>query len=99
MTKSYTTLWEATKIMSQRSGVRSPVTERDQLATICVARLPDKIKKAIQSYESEDAFSTQLFVRIVFKNGHKVEFRHDWKEFVAQCILVHDLPPVEMDDG
>jgi hypothetical protein len=89
--------FETTKIMSRRSGPRTPITEADQLATICIARLPDKIKKAIQSYGSEDAFHTTLFVRVHFKNGHAVDFRHDWKEFVAQCILVYDLP--ERDDG
>ena len=98
MTKRYTTTWEATKRMSQRSGSeRTRVREHDQLATICVARLPDNIKKRIESYESEDVLSAELFVRIVFKNGHKVDFRHDWKAFVAHCILVHDLPPVEID--
>lgn len=97
MSRRHPFSFETTKIMSQRSGPRSPVTEADQLATICVARLPDKIKKAIQSYESEDVSSATLFVRIVFKNGHKVDFRHDWKEFVAQCILVHDLPPVDSE--
>lgn len=102
ITNRYTQLWEATKIMSQRSGhERTLEREQDQLATICVARLPDKIKRAIHAYESsqEGLTATQLFVRIVFKNGHAVDFRHDWKEFVAQCILVYDLPPVETDDG
>lgn len=90
---------EATKIMSQRSGLeRNPVREKDQLATICVARLPDKIKKAIQSYASEGDYAVEvpIFVKIVFRNGYSVAFRSDWKEFVAECILVYDLPPVEV---
>jgi len=84
--------------MSQRwKGERNRVSESDQLATICVARLPDKIKKAITSYGTQGNFAAEAptFVRIVFRNGHEVSFRNDWKEFVAECILVYDLPPVE----
>ena len=92
---------EATKIMSLRSGIeRNPTREQDQLATICVAHLPDGVKRAIHSYGTEGDYAVEAprFVRIIFKNGHKVDFRSDWKEFVAQCILVYDLHPTEMDD-
>lgn len=92
----FTAPLDATKVMSWRSGLeRTPIREKDQLATVCVARLPDNIKRAIQSYATEGGFDveTPMFVRIVFRNGYEVAFRKEWKEFVAECILVYDLPP------
>lgn len=87
--------------MSQRCAAvvgRNAINEQDQLATVCVAHLPDKIKKAIHAYGTQGD-QPPVFVQIVFKNGYKVSFRRDWKEFAAECILVYDLPPVETDDG
>lgn len=33
--------------------------------------------------------------KVAFKNGYEVSTNQPWLEFVAECILVHDLPPIE----
>lgn len=63
----------------------------DDVAKVCLKHLPSKVRGYIQSYGVRDFASFTC----VFKNGHEVAFRANWKEFVAECILVHDLPPIE----
>ena len=65
--------------------------QTDQVAKVCMLHLPPKVRGYINSYAMKDF----VFFTAVFKNGHEVTFRSDWREFVAECILVHDLPPTE----
>lgn len=65
--------------------------QTDQLAKICLLHLPARVRGYINSYGMKDF----VFFTAVFKNGHEVTFRSCWKEFVAECILVYDLPPIE----
>ena len=67
--------------------------QTDQLAKVCMQHLPPKVRGYINSYGMKDF----IFFTAVFKNGHEVIFRQGWKEFVAECILVHDLPPIEVE--
>lgn len=63
----------------------------DTVAKVCLQHLPSKVRGYINSYAMKDF----VFFTAVFKNGHEVTFRSNWKEFVAECILVYDLPPIE----
>lgn len=65
--------------------------DNDQLARICMNHLSPRVRGRIKTIQMKDLY----FVSVCFQNGHEVTFRKDWKAFAAECILLHDLPPVE----
>jgi hypothetical protein len=77
------------RMLRERASADNPNGAADQLATVAIARIPDKIRHAVAAYGMENF----TFVSVHFKNGHVIRFDKDWKSFVAGCILVYDLPP------